>query len=499
MANVINSTYMNLPIPVQGVDFGPDYANNVNASLATIDSHNHSSGQGQQIGASGINIATDFTFNNNNAINLHTARFYPQAALVTSASPNQGCLFVYSNELYYNDVSGNQVKITNNGSIVGAAGTISGLPSGTASAAYGSSTFTFQSATNTPAYLNVGPISIGLHSASSNTVTLSPPSSVSGGSYSLVLPAIPGVKSIMAMDATGNITAPYTVDNSTLAINGSNQLYVKASGITTTQIASSTIVPSNLGTISDGITINQSGSGSTLQSIYIAPITTVLGSGAGGYSLPTSGGRSPVYLRIRMVGGGGGGGSGGNAGGSAGSSGTATNFYVAGQSTTSFLVANAGQGGVNGGAGGVGGNYNVNYGTSNYIGFQGGSGSGSGTGLWATSMATTAYIAHAGGCGGCSVFGGAGGGGYFNASGLSATTGTGSGGGGGGSASVYGTQTYGGSGGGAGGYLEEFIYNPVSNYSYIIGGGGLGGSSSTNGGTGGNGGSGIIIIDAYFQ
>ena len=70
--------------------------------------------------------------------------------------------------------------------------------------------------------------------ANSNGLTLNPPSAMPSN-YSLVLPNIPSVTSIMALDTAGNITAPYTVDNSTINIS-SNQIQVAPGGITATQI-----------------------------------------------------------------------------------------------------------------------------------------------------------------------------------------------------------------------------------------------------------------------
>jgi hypothetical protein len=57
------------------------------------------------------------------------------------------------------------------------------------------------------------------------------------------------------------------VDNSTIGINGSNQLYVLPSGITSTQLASASVTAAKLATVTDGVTTNQLGSGSTIESL----------------------------------------------------------------------------------------------------------------------------------------------------------------------------------------------------------------------------------------
>src|SRR5271166_4376297 len=156
MANSYTTPNMNLVVPVVSVDPGPDWASNLNASLTILDSHNHAPGSGVQITPNGLNINSDLTFQVNNATNLKTARFSPQVSLPALA-PNIGCLCVINADLYYNDTLGNQVRITQGGAVAGATGTITGLPSGTASAAYSSTsgTFIFQQATSTAANMDI--------------------------------------------------------------------------------------------------------------------------------------------------------------------------------------------------------------------------------------------------------------------------------------------------------------------------------------------------------
>lgn len=217
MANTIPSPNMNMPVPVVGVDPGPDWANNVNASLAIVDAHNHIAGSGVPITPAAININTDLTMNNNNLTNAKSVRFYPQNANLGGAA-DLGCLYEVGVDLYYNDGNGNQIRFTQGGSIVGATGTITGLPSGTASASYAAGVFTFQSATNTPANIDGGSFVYRNNVANSKGLTLSPPNAM-GADFSLVLPNIPATQSIMSLDTSGNIAANYTVDNATIVIS----------------------------------------------------------------------------------------------------------------------------------------------------------------------------------------------------------------------------------------------------------------------------------------
>jgi hypothetical protein len=204
-AQVTTSPNMGLRIPVVGQDPGPDWANNINASLTIIDGHNHTPGSGVPIPPAGLNINSDLTFQDNNATNLRSGRFYPQSAPL-SLGTDLGAIYESGVDLWYNDGNGNQIRLTQSGSIVGTAGSITGLPSGTASASYSSGAFTWQSATNTPATMNVGPLVVGDQVANSNTVTISPNSGIAAN-YNLSLPAaLPGALNYVTLDNIGNLS-----------------------------------------------------------------------------------------------------------------------------------------------------------------------------------------------------------------------------------------------------------------------------------------------------
>lgn len=232
MANFVNnSANMSLPIPVVTVDPGPDWAANINIALTILDSHDHSPGKGVPITPSGMNISADLPFNNNNATLLRSSRFQAQPAALSGAL-DIGCVYVSDLDLYYNDIDGNQIRLTQGGSIVGTAGSISGLPSGTASASYQSvaQTFLWQSATNTAANLDAASIVLRNLTANSFGLTLSPPVSL-GSDYALTLPAIPAQTNLMTLDTSGNMGAAVNVDNTTLQL-ATNVLSVKDHGIT---------------------------------------------------------------------------------------------------------------------------------------------------------------------------------------------------------------------------------------------------------------------------
>jgi len=203
MANTTLSPYMSMPIPTVGTDPGPDWATNINASLSIVDQHSHIPGAGVAVTPAGLNINIDLPFGGNNATNLRTTRFTSQTAAL-SASADVGCLYEVLNDLYFNDGVGNQIRITQGGAVSGASGTITGLPSGTASASYSASTFTFQSATSTPATMAVGPLVVGNSVANSKNVTIAPNASIAAN-YAFTLPAaLPASANYTTLDASGN-------------------------------------------------------------------------------------------------------------------------------------------------------------------------------------------------------------------------------------------------------------------------------------------------------
>jgi hypothetical protein len=215
MANTTLTPNMSLVVPTVAVDPGPDWANNVNASLSIIDGHNHSSGSGTPIAPDGLNISTDLPFNNNSATELKSAQFQTQGAVLPGSVID--ALYVVNDELFYNDAIGNQVQITLSGSVTGSSGTITGLPSGTASASYSLGVFSFKAATNTPATMNVGPLVIGAAIANPKTVTLGA-SAAQPANYPLTLPlALPVSQSLAAIDGAGDMTTPYTLPAPTAA------------------------------------------------------------------------------------------------------------------------------------------------------------------------------------------------------------------------------------------------------------------------------------------
>lgn len=234
---------MNLPIPVVGVDPGPDYALNVDACLAIIDSHNHASGNGVQINPGGLNINSDLPMNGNNLTTIRSLRFSPQSSPLSLGS-DLGCLYESGVDLYYNDGNGNPIQITSGGGVAGSPGSIGSLtPPASASYSSGSKSFIWQSGTNKAAAMDNGAVTIReTDVTSAKGITLASPSAL-GADYQLTLMSgLPAQQNVMTVDNTGvvsNVTWNDVANNRTrstgttvavggVAISGSSGVFSNA-------------------------------------------------------------------------------------------------------------------------------------------------------------------------------------------------------------------------------------------------------------------------------
>lgn len=206
--------------------------------------------------------------------------------------------------------------------------------------------------------------------------------------------------------------------------------------------------------------------------------TLTRASGSGDATIAYTSVAAPIFLQVKMVGGGSGGTGGGNSGGGAGAGGTGGNTTFG----SSLLVAN-------GGAIGAPGSASLGSAIGTAI-----SGAVGGGGFNTTSSGPS------GGMGAATPFGGGGGGGAGGANaGNSGIVNTGAGGGGGGSGGTGGATTISGAGGSSGGYVDAIISSPSVTYSYAVGAAGSAGGAGTNGAAGGSGGSGYICVIEHYQ
>ena len=94
----------------------PTWASLLNSVFDAIDSHDHSSSKGVKVTPSGMNISSDLSIGSNNLTTIRSVRFNNLSSWAPAAS-DLACFYVLNNEIYFRDGVGNNVKITNNGSL----------------------------------------------------------------------------------------------------------------------------------------------------------------------------------------------------------------------------------------------------------------------------------------------------------------------------------------------------------------------------------------------
>lgn len=210
---------MNLPVPIVGVEAGPQYAVDVNSCFSILDQHNHTPGSGVLITPSAININANLPLNGNRLTTVLSVVFSAQGSPLPGSSPDLGALYVAGDDLYYNDEAGNQVRITQNGGVVGTPGSITGLvPPASASYVSANSTFVWQSDANTPANMDMASIILRNLVANSFGLTINPPPAMAAD-YSITMPVLPVTNSFMAIDEFGNETATIPISKGLTASN----------------------------------------------------------------------------------------------------------------------------------------------------------------------------------------------------------------------------------------------------------------------------------------
>lgn len=236
---------MNLTIPTVGGEPGPLYASDIDGDLTLIDLHDHTLGKGVQITPAGLNINDDLTLNGNSLTNVLTVVFNASVSASTtpmSLSVAPGGESPQQQDLWFTPDTGVPIQITKNGQVNVVASSIEGET-------YAAGTFFWTQAQDalptTPANFDIGSIVLRPNTAGTSFgVQLVPPSAIAS-QYSINLPLLPSSQKIVTLDQFGNMTAPYTVDGSTIVVD-TNVIKVPAGGITDTQIAMATITGDRL-------------------------------------------------------------------------------------------------------------------------------------------------------------------------------------------------------------------------------------------------------------
>ena len=234
---------MQLVVPGVGTEPGPLYATDINQSLSTIDSHDHSIGKGSPVPASALNWDANISINNKAISNINylslTSLGSTLAGSVTSA------LYSYNGDLYYNNGSGNGIKMTA-GTALNVTST--GISSGTANASFISNVLTVTAAPTVPANIDGASIVLRNNTANSKGITLSPPVALASD-YILVLPSLPAQTNVMTLDSSGNMgSVTYNTVGTSMTSPGADGIAAVMSTTGTSSIVS-TMTAANANTI----------------------------------------------------------------------------------------------------------------------------------------------------------------------------------------------------------------------------------------------------------
>jgi len=113
--------FMNLDLPTVSVTLGPEWAEEINAALETIDDHDHSTDNGAKITPLGLNINSSLDFKTNRAIELFATQYVDHGSPLTGVS-NIRAVSVSGGDLYYTNNAGVAIQLTAGGTLVSSPG-----------------------------------------------------------------------------------------------------------------------------------------------------------------------------------------------------------------------------------------------------------------------------------------------------------------------------------------------------------------------------------------
>lgn len=215
---------MSLVLPTRGAPGSGLWADAMDAALALIDAHDHTTGKGTRVPTAGMNINADLTFSGLYApTNLQRASFASVAAL----SSNNKSIFVGTDhELYWRSNAGANVKLTSNAAlnVAAFAGGIGGdYTSVGAAVAFDDAgdRYTFKQQGGVWARMASGDVRL-FETGTSDAVFvgLAAPAALAS-SYTMTFPtALPGSTSLAQVSSAGVISASNTVANAVTLSGG---------------------------------------------------------------------------------------------------------------------------------------------------------------------------------------------------------------------------------------------------------------------------------------
>ena len=303
MAITPGTNITGIQIPEIGVDPAPTWAQALNDSLGSsgIDGHDHTVNKGSRITPAAINVNADLPLNSNDLTEVRTVSM--DATSGTGTGDVRAIYADASGNLKYRNSSGVEIGITSGSSIVGAAGTITGMtdatPNAAASFAHGTNTYSFyHNQDSTVAKMSFSDVRLykyvsGDGAASTDYVSIEINSAASGSSGTLTVPLETGTFLTTATSFAGTINVATSSGNAPINLkpNGSGHVVIGNAGATgklTSNGAYDLILDTNSGASSSSIAITDGANGN----INFIPNGTgeiVIGSGSSAGKITSSG------------------------------------------------------------------------------------------------------------------------------------------------------------------------------------------------------------------
>ncbi len=198
---------MTLDLPIPSTTSGPAWAVAVNEAFDTVDTHDHSTGNGVKITPTGLNINADLPLNENNLTEVRSVRFEDQGTVQTEAT-DLGCLQLVGGDLWWVNGNGTGVQITSGAGLsfssLGTIGGDFGQPGVTASVTYSDTTkiFSFLQDSGITAGIYGSKLLLADDTSGALSVTLT--ADAATGAYTLTFPvSAPTDNTVLTFSAAG--------------------------------------------------------------------------------------------------------------------------------------------------------------------------------------------------------------------------------------------------------------------------------------------------------
>lgn len=220
------------PSPTVSVTLGPTYATLVNAVLAefrtTLNAKVTPSGMDMNANLSMLSGAVRYGLTD-----LGFAKFYAQPTLLTAASTPGAVQMNSVGDLYFNNLSGNQIQVTSGTTLAGTAGSITGAGYGSGGVVVnwdaGTSAYQLKSGSGADAYAHAAVNDLLLNDGSGNFLRVAAPAMAAD--YTITLPAaVPAATGTLLQFTVGGVASFANTGLTDVALAANSHVTISGTG-----------------------------------------------------------------------------------------------------------------------------------------------------------------------------------------------------------------------------------------------------------------------------